>query len=80
MIRHDCEHLKRVTSNDILERNKGTLRCDVHRAAPDGTTIAGMSCMSECMGYRPKSNGKRGATTSPLTAIKDAFLSLMGKS
>ncbi len=76
MIRHDCEHLKRVTNNDILEDNKGTLRCDANRAAPD-PTAAGISCPADCMAYRPR---KMTESHSPITAIRDALLSLIGKS
>jgi len=80
MIRYDCAHLKRVTNNDILENNKGTLRCDVNRAAPDGTTVAGISCPEECMGYRPMSSKGNNDGTSAFKAITDAFKALIGKS
>ena len=71
--------MKRVTNNDILENNKGTLRCDVNRAAPDGTTIAGISCPQECMGYRPVPIKPTSNGTSAFKAIKEAFMSLIGK-
>ncbi len=79
MIRYDCVHLKRVTNNDILEKNLGTLRCDVNRAAPDPSTVAGMECPEDCMGYRPVSSKGNNDTTSAFKAIKEAFLSLIGK-
>jgi hypothetical protein len=75
MLRHDCFHLKRVTNNDIHEGNKGTLRCDVNRAAPDGTTVAGISCPKDCMGYRPVEMKKN---NSPLAKFKDRIMSLIG--
>jgi len=74
MIRHECFHLKRVTSNDIHEGNKGTLRCDVNRAAPDGTTVAGISCPQDCMAYRPMDAKKK----SPFSRIREKILSLIG--
>jgi hypothetical protein len=74
MIRHDCFHLKRVTNNDIHEGCKGTLRCDVNRAAPDGTTVAGISCPQDCMGYRPIEARK----DTPFSRIKEKFMSLIG--
>ncbi|HDS29896.1 MAG TPA: hypothetical protein ENN67_02505 [Firmicutes bacterium] len=79
MLRSDCVHLKKVTSNDIHEGNKGSLRCDVHRAAPDPSSRAGISCPADCMGYRPISSGKNGDANSALDAIKQAFMSLIGQ-
>jgi hypothetical protein len=79
MLRSDCYHLRKVTHNDIHEGNKGSLRCDVHRAAPDPTSRAGISCPSDCMGYRAIGNGNGRDTTSALQAIKQAFLSLIGQ-
>jgi len=75
MLKYDCAHLKRVTDNDIHEGNKGTVRCDVNRAAPDPTTVAGISCTEDCMGYRKVEPQKPG----PIEKIKEAFMSLVGK-
>lgn len=80
MLRSDCAHLKQVTSNDIHERNLGSLRCDVNRAAPDSSSRAGMSCPAECMGYRPISAETRGDSTSAFDTIRQAFLALIGRS
>jgi hypothetical protein len=79
MLRSDCAHLKQVTSNDIHEGNKGSLRCDVARAAPDLSTRAGISCPDGCMGYRAKSANSNVDTTSAFGAVKKAFRSLIGK-
>jgi len=78
MIKHDCVHLKRVTNNDIIENNRGTLRCDVHRAAPDPSQ-AGISCPADCMGYRPRTY-QNGDNTSAFSVLKNAFMALLGKS
>ena len=75
MIRHDCFHLKRVTNNDIHEGHKGTLRCDVNRAEPHGTTVAGISCLEGCMGYRRIEYKRPG----PLEKFKEMILSIVGK-
>jgi hypothetical protein len=81
MLRSDCAHLKRVTNNDILEKNSGSLRCDVNRAAPDCSTRAGLSCPADCMAYRPgaRNGNGNGDSASALDTIKQAFLSLIGK-
>ena len=76
MLKHDCYHLRRVTNNDIHEGNKGTLRCDRNRAAPDPTTVAGISCPQDCMGYRPMNKNNNGQ--SPFSKLKEKFLSLIG--
>lgn len=78
MLRSDCAHLKQVTKNDIHQNHKGSLKCDVNRCAPDGSSRAGISCPSDCMGYRPigKDNGD---TSSALETIKQAFMSLIGQ-
>ena len=79
MLRSDCAHLKRVTKNDILENNLGSLRCDVNRAGPDGASRAGISCPDGCMGYRPGQMNGNSDGTSAIETIKKAFLNLIGK-
>ncbi|MFH1676406.1 MAG: hypothetical protein ABIC40_05205 [bacterium] len=79
MIKTDCAHLKRVTNNDIHEGNRGTLRCDVHRAAPD-PSMAGIACPHDCMGYRAIANGNKADSTSFISSIKRALFAMMGRS
>jgi hypothetical protein len=79
MLKSDCAHLKRVTNDDIHERNRGSLRCDVGRAAPDSTSRAGISCPDGCMGYRPVSASATDESSSAFSVIKRAFMALIGK-
>lgn len=77
MLRFDCVHLKKVTNDDILKNYRGTMKCHVDWAKPDSTTHAGIACMDKCPRFHQKT-GRDG--TSAFSVIKEAFLSLIGKS
>lgn len=77
MLRFDCIHLKKVTNDDILENHRGTMKCDVNWAKPDGTHHAGIDCTDKCPRFHPKSTRDG---TSALSAIREAFMAIIGKS
>jgi len=79
MLRSDCAHLKQTSRNEKMLGAQGTLRCDVNRGAPDPSSRAGLSCPMECMGYRPRAANGGTDSTSALSAIRKALMSLIGK-
>jgi hypothetical protein len=79
MIRYDCAHLKNVTSNDILEKNYGSLRCDIQWAERDQLSRAGISCYNDCPRYMKADRSLFEEKKTPMSVIRDAFMSLTGK-
>jgi hypothetical protein len=77
MLRFDCVHLKKVTNDDILQNYRGSMKCHVDWAIPDSSNHAGIVCPEKCPRLHPKPSRDG---TSAFSAIKEAFLSLIGKS
>jgi hypothetical protein len=78
MLRIDCAHLKQTAKGIVVDGKSGSLRCDVDRAEPDSSTRAGLNCPSSCMAYR-KAQFSKGESASPVSAIKNIFMSILGK-